>query len=210
MQKYLDGRERAEKKRGRRRNLRTGAFRLLRSTASPDPRFVVRRQTRLSRFPGAPRLVLAVLSREDRATRLAADNPFYSKRFAYYVGRRCRNSTVKAIAEELHLDWNVHAQGGTRSAGPNRLRQVPRAATSAGCLGRRAEERVRASDGAGTSFHQEVCLARPMEKPFPQGAAEPEAVVSGEPAIRPPAPPPPNANVTTSRSPRTTDVVGDC
>jgi transposase len=34
-----------------------------------------------------------------------ADCPFYTKRFAYYVGRRCRDSTIKAVAEELHLDW---------------------------------------------------------------------------------------------------------
>ena len=36
-----------------------------------------------------------------------ADNPFYTKRFAYYVGRRCRESTIKAVAEELHLDWKT-------------------------------------------------------------------------------------------------------
>lgn len=34
-----------------------------------------------------------------------ADNPLYTKRFAYYVGRRCRSSTIKEVAEELHLDW---------------------------------------------------------------------------------------------------------
>ncbi|HVB82807.1 MAG TPA: transposase family protein [Candidatus Binataceae bacterium] len=27
-----------------------------------------------------------------------ADNPFYAKRFAHYVGRRCRSSSVKDIA----------------------------------------------------------------------------------------------------------------
>lgn len=36
-----------------------------------------------------------------------ADNPFYTKRFAYYVGRRCRSSSIKAIAQELHLDWKT-------------------------------------------------------------------------------------------------------
>jgi transposase len=36
-----------------------------------------------------------------------ADNPFYTKRFAYYVGRRCRQATIKDIAEELHLDWDT-------------------------------------------------------------------------------------------------------
>jgi transposase len=36
-----------------------------------------------------------------------ADNPFYTKRFAYYVGRRCQASTIKDVAEELHLDWHA-------------------------------------------------------------------------------------------------------
>ena len=31
-----------------------------------------------------------------------ADNPFYTERFAFYVGRRCRVSTIKDVAEELH------------------------------------------------------------------------------------------------------------
>jgi transposase len=36
-----------------------------------------------------------------------ADNPFYTQRFAYYVGRRCRSATIKDIAEELRLDWDA-------------------------------------------------------------------------------------------------------
>jgi transposase len=36
-----------------------------------------------------------------------ADHPFYTKRFAYYVGRRCRDSTIKAVAEELNLNWKT-------------------------------------------------------------------------------------------------------
>lgn len=36
-----------------------------------------------------------------------ADNPLYTKRFAYYVGRRCRSATIKDIAEELKLDWHA-------------------------------------------------------------------------------------------------------
>lgn len=28
----------------------------------------------------------------------------YTKRFAYYVGRRCRNESIAAAAKELHLD----------------------------------------------------------------------------------------------------------
>ena len=36
-----------------------------------------------------------------------ADNPFYTKRFAFYVGRRCRQATIKDIAQELKLDWDT-------------------------------------------------------------------------------------------------------
>ena len=36
-----------------------------------------------------------------------ADNPFYTKRFAHYVGRRCRSATIKDIAQELNLDLRV-------------------------------------------------------------------------------------------------------
>jgi transposase len=35
-----------------------------------------------------------------------ADNPLYTRRFAFYVGRRCRTSTIKDIAEELRLEWH--------------------------------------------------------------------------------------------------------
>ena len=36
-----------------------------------------------------------------------AENPFYTKRFAFYVGRRCRAGTIKDVARELHLDWHT-------------------------------------------------------------------------------------------------------
>ena len=36
-----------------------------------------------------------------------ADNPLYTKRFAYYVGRRCRQATIKDVADELALDWHT-------------------------------------------------------------------------------------------------------
>jgi transposase len=53
-----------------------------------------------------------------------ADNPLYTKRFACFVGRRCRASPIRDVARELALDWRtvkeldkaVHA----RSAGPCR------------------------------------------------------------------------------------------
>jgi len=37
---------------------------------------------------------------------LLSDSAFYTKRFAYFVGRRCRTSTVQDVAKELHLDWD--------------------------------------------------------------------------------------------------------
>ena len=36
-----------------------------------------------------------------------ANNPFYTKRFATYVGRRCRAATIKDVADELNLDWDT-------------------------------------------------------------------------------------------------------
>jgi len=36
-----------------------------------------------------------------------ADNPFYTKRFAFFVGRRCRTMTIKDVAEETRLDWKT-------------------------------------------------------------------------------------------------------
>ena len=36
-----------------------------------------------------------------------ANNPFYTKRFAFYVGRRCRDSTIQSVAQDLRLDWKT-------------------------------------------------------------------------------------------------------
>jgi transposase len=36
-----------------------------------------------------------------------ADNLFYTKRFAVFVGRRCRTATIQDVARELHLDWKT-------------------------------------------------------------------------------------------------------
>jgi transposase len=36
-----------------------------------------------------------------------ADNPFYTKRFAYFVGRRCRQASIQDVAKELKLDWHT-------------------------------------------------------------------------------------------------------
>jgi transposase len=36
-----------------------------------------------------------------------ADNTHFTKRFAFFVGRRCRQATVKDVAKELNLDWDA-------------------------------------------------------------------------------------------------------
>ncbi|MBL8797082.1 MAG: ISL3 family transposase [Planctomycetia bacterium] len=36
-----------------------------------------------------------------------ADNPLYTKRFALFVGRRCRETPIQEVAEELRLDWHT-------------------------------------------------------------------------------------------------------
>ena len=36
-----------------------------------------------------------------------SNNPFYTKRFAFFVGQRCRTSTIQDVARELHLDWRT-------------------------------------------------------------------------------------------------------
>jgi transposase len=36
-----------------------------------------------------------------------AQTPFYTKRFAFYVGRRCRGSTLQDVAKEVHLNWKT-------------------------------------------------------------------------------------------------------
>jgi transposase len=36
-----------------------------------------------------------------------ADNPHVTKRFAFYVGRRCRQASIRDVAKELKLDWDT-------------------------------------------------------------------------------------------------------
>jgi transposase len=66
---------------------------------------------------GDTRVFLAIEVRRVRCVRCGkvkrerlpflADNPFYTKRFAFYVGRRCRSATIKDVAQELHLHWHT-------------------------------------------------------------------------------------------------------
>lgn len=60
-----------------------------------------------------------------------SDNPFYTRRFAYHVGRRCRATTVKEVAKECHLDWDTvkelekqYMREQLRRAGPPRPKVI--------------------------------------------------------------------------------------
>jgi transposase len=44
--------------------------------------------------------------KRERLDFLAA-NPRYTKRFAFYVGRRCRQASIRDVAKELRLDWET-------------------------------------------------------------------------------------------------------
>jgi transposase len=41
------------------------------------------------------------------ALEFLSDNPFYTKRFAYFVGRRCRASSIRDVAKDVSLDWHT-------------------------------------------------------------------------------------------------------
>jgi len=44
--------------------------------------------------------------RQERLDWLAA-NPHYTKRFARYVGKQCRSTSIKEVATDFHLDWHA-------------------------------------------------------------------------------------------------------
>lgn len=60
-----------------------------------------------------------------------ADSPFYTTRFAFFVGRRCRASTIQDVARETHLNWKTvkalemqYMQEQLRRAGAPRPRVI--------------------------------------------------------------------------------------
>ena len=54
-----------------------------------------------------------------------ADNPHFTKRFAFYVGRRCRQASIRDVAKELKLDWDTvkTLAGDAVHARPDRARR---------------------------------------------------------------------------------------
>jgi transposase len=59
-----------------------------------------------------------------------ADNPFYTKRFAFYIGRRCRSSSIQDVAKEHLLAvpaMSRHGRSSFTSAPKSRyIRTLPR------------------------------------------------------------------------------------
>jgi transposase len=60
-----------------------------------------------------------------------ADNAHFTKRFAFYVGRRCRQASIRDVAKELKLDWDTvkglekqYMQAQLKRAGTPGLRAV--------------------------------------------------------------------------------------
>jgi transposase len=66
---------------------------------------------------GPLRIVLELEVRRVRCRRCAAvkrerldwlaDNPRYTRRFAFYVGRRCQQASIRDVAKEMQLDWET-------------------------------------------------------------------------------------------------------
>ncbi len=96
----------------------SGVCRVLRSKVTPCPRPLLWRQARLSRFLHSSRRVFVVRGVKTERLDWLANNPFYTKRFAFFVGRRCRDSSVKAVAEEL--TWiGIPSRSWTSSTWPS-------------------------------------------------------------------------------------------
>ena len=106
------------------RLLRASVANLLRSTTTASPRSFLRRSTCLSRLLHSPRPVSLVPRREDRTSRLAGRQSFLHQALRLLRGRRCRSSTIKDVAKDLHLDWHTVKELGQavhgRAAAPGR------------------------------------------------------------------------------------------
>jgi hypothetical protein len=87
--------------------LRPGPTGLVRPQDPACPGQALRRCPDLSRSGDSPSLLPALWCRETGKVSFLADSSLYTKRFAYYVGRRCRSATVKDVAKELRLDWST-------------------------------------------------------------------------------------------------------
>lgn len=89
------------------RGVRSSALGLVRSHDTADTRPVPCGRYRIYLEFEARRVFCRSCQAVKReALEFLGESPFYTKRFAYYVGPRCRSATIKDIAQELHLDWD--------------------------------------------------------------------------------------------------------
>src|SRR5450759_475940 len=89
------------------RVLRANSFGLVRPAYTAGSRSAVRRHAHLPGDRGPAGAMPQLRQGEARAARFPGGQPLYTKRFAHYVGQRCRQATIKDIAEELKLDWDT-------------------------------------------------------------------------------------------------------
>jgi len=89
------------------RMLRCGTSKPLRQESAADAGSVVWGCSDISGGGGAESPVQEVRDSETREMPWLANKPFYTKRFAYHVGRKCRAMTIKDVAKELKLDWHT-------------------------------------------------------------------------------------------------------
>ena len=89
------------------RSLRHDRARVVRSQAALGAGFGVWRLSNLFGDRGASNRLSRCLKVKQEKLEWLADNQFYSKRFAFFVGRRCRATTIKDVAQETHSDWKT-------------------------------------------------------------------------------------------------------
>jgi hypothetical protein len=87
--------------------LRSHSDGVVRPQGPPRARSFLRRHAGISGSGGAAGRVPPLWQGEAGTARFLADNPFYTKRFAYYVGQRCRAAPIKDVAKDLALDWHT-------------------------------------------------------------------------------------------------------
>ena len=83
------------------------APRLVRPQGASGARSVVRRHARLSGAGGPSRACRSCGKVKQERLEFLADNPFYTKRFAFYVGRRCRDRDDPGRGQGAGLDWHT-------------------------------------------------------------------------------------------------------
>ena len=102
---------------------------LVRPTSSLGSRSVVRRPAHLPGVRGPAGALPRCGTVKRERVHFLRDNPCNNKRFAYYVGRRCRSATIKDFAQELKLDWDTVKtleKQSRRRSWPRRARQPRR------------------------------------------------------------------------------------